>query len=122
MSLRACTYLPRKQRNVTFARLDEGPDKGVPSRLSFALDLAEGRGSSRDARTYVRSAYFRQFVPHVSHRILVDRPFGAFHHTDESRVLQAPHVGVLEAGSATMEFSSSESPTCCPIDASSSLL
>lgn len=110
-----------KGKNITFARFDDGPDNGVPSRFSLVLDLVDGRDSSRDWRTRLRSAYLRQFVPHASQRMLVDRPFGAFHHMDESRVLQAPQVGVLEAGSATVELSSSGSPTRCPPDASSSL-
>lgn len=110
-----------RKKSITFARLDDGPDNGVPSRFSLALDLAEGSESSRDCRTRLRSAYLRQFVPQVSQRMLVDNPFGAFHQVGESRVLQAPQVGVLEAGSATMELSSSDSPTCCPLEASSSL-
>jgi len=92
---------------LTLARLVDGPGKGAPSRFSLVFEV--GTDSSRNGRT-LRSAYFLQFVPQVSQRMLVGSPFGAFHQTLESRVRQAPQLGVLE-GWAIMELSSSDWPT-----------
>lgn len=100
--------------SLTLGRFVEGPARGVPS--LFSRILAVGTDSSRSGRT-LRSAYFRQFVPQVSQRMLVGRPFGAFHHVLDSRVRQAPQLGVFE-GCAIIDASSSEWPTCCPLLAS----
>jgi len=110
------------RKMFTFGRLANEPTKGVPSRLSFVDDLVllEDRDSSRGCRTRLRSAYFRHASPQLSQRILEDSPLGAFHQAVDSRILQAPQVGIFEAGSATIEVSSSESPTRCPFEASSS--
>lgn len=106
---------------VVLAFFAEGPANGVPSRFSMPpLDLEVGRDSSRTGRTF-KSAYFLQFVPHVSQRVLVGSPLGAFHHTFDSRVLQAPQLGVFE-GWDTMDPSSSERPTRWPSLASAALI
>ncbi len=87
----------------TLARLDWGPLRGVPSRLSpgFAFESA----SSRIGRTF-RSAYLRQLKPQLSQSTLVGRPLGAFHHTSDSRVRHAPQL-TFRGGSMTIEPSSS---------------
>jgi len=97
-----------RKKQHTLALLAVLAARGVPSLLS--LDFADGNVSSLTGRTF-RSAYFLQFVPQVSQRILVGRPLGAFHHILDSRVLQAPQLGVFD-GCAMIEDSSSECPTC----------
>lgn len=92
-------------------------ESGVPSLLSLVFEMGN---SSLTGRT-LRSAYFLQFVPQVSQRILVGSPFGAFHQTLDSRLLQAPQLGVLE-GCAIMEDSSSEWPTRWPSCTSAGVL
>ena len=88
--------------------------------MSLALPLLVGIDSSRKGRTF-RSAYFLQFVPQLSQRILVARPLGALHHMPDSRVLHAPHVGTLEVGWLIIDSSSSERPTCCATPVSSNV-
>lgn len=105
----------REKKKLTLARFVDGPANGVPS--LFSLVFVVGTDSSRTGLTF-RSAYFLQFVPQTSHKMLVGRPLGAFHHVLDSRVLQAPQLGVLD-GCAMMEESSSEWPTCWPSLASS---
>jgi hypothetical protein len=121
MSKDSFILVPLKSAPVlTLARFEEGPLRGVPSRFSGARVLASGSDSSRTGRTF-RSAYFLQLVPQLSQRISVARPFGAFHQTLDSRVLQAPQAGDLDGGGLTREPSSSDRPTCCPSLASSTL-
>ena len=96
----------------------DGPAKGVPS--LFSLTLLVGRDSSRTGLTF-RSAYLRQFVPQMSHRIFVGKPLGAFHQIFDSRVRHAPQLGVLD-GCAIMDELSSERPTRWPSFASSRVL
>ena len=96
------------QISLTLARFVDGPAKGVPS--LFSLTLGIGTDSSRTGLTF-RSAYLRQLVPQVSHRMFVDNPLGAFHQVFDSRVRHAPQLGVLE-GCAMMDELSSERPTC----------
>ena len=79
--------------SLTLARLVDGPAIGVPSLFSLTLEV--GKDSSRTGLTF-KSAYLRQFLPHISHRIFVGKPLGAFHHVTESRVRHAPQLGVLE--------------------------
>lgn len=105
---------------LTLGRFAEGPERGVPSLLSLTFALAEGSDSSRTGLTF-KSAYFLQLVPQFSQRTFVGRPLGAFHQNLLSLVLQAPQLGVLD-GWATIEPSSSESPTCWPSLASASFL
>ena len=70
--------------------------------------------SSRVVGRALRSAYLRQLRPQVSHRIPVERPFGAFHQTLDSRVRQAAQklecrAPAEAAGTFTMELLSSSS-------------
>ena len=81
----------------------DGPAIGVPSLFSLTLEV--GKDSSRTGLTF-RSAYLRQFVPQISHRIFVGKPLGAFHHVFESRVRHAPQLGVLEGWAMMDELSS----------------
>ena len=74
--------------------------------FSFSFSFAT---SSRTGRM-LRSAYFRQFDPHVSHSTLVASPFGAFHQRGDVRVRQAPQYAFLPVGASTVEASSSS--TC----------
>ena len=90
-------------RSLTLARFVDGPAKGVPSLFSLTLEV--GRDSSRTGLTF-RSAYLRQFVPQVSHKIFVGKPLGAFHHIFDSRVRHAPQLGVLEGCAMIDELSS----------------
>jgi hypothetical protein len=85
----------------------------VPSRLSADLPLPVGNDSSRTGRTF-KSAYFLHVIPHVSHKILVGKFFGALYQTLDSRVRHAPHILLALIGSLMTEpSSSSESPTRC---------
>lgn len=93
----------------TLARLTIGPFKGVPSRFSVTATLAFTTPGTDPSRItgLVKSAYFRQLSPQSSHRMLLDRPLGAFHHCVDSRLLQEAHMTLLR-GCFTMEPSSSE--------------
>ena len=90
---------------LTLGRFELGAARGVPSRFSagFAFDIV----SSRNGRT-LRSAYFRQLMPQLSHSTFVAKPLGAFHHVSDSRVRQAPQLLSLRVSSVTMDPSSSE--------------
>ena len=103
----------RGYMTLTLARFELGPVNGVPSLFSTAFPLFIGRDSSRRGRTF-KSAYFRQVIPHVSHKILAGRPLGAFHHVLDSRVRQAAQILlVLLMGSLKTDPSSSAMPTIC---------
>jgi hypothetical protein len=104
----------------TLGRLATGCWIGVASRFSPAFAFEEGSDSSRNGRTF-RSAYFLQLIPHVSQRMSVPRPLGAFHHTLESRVRQAPQRQSSSNISSAIDPSSSESPTRWPSAASVAL-
>ena len=96
-------------RSFTLTRLEIAPLVGVQSRESSrAFLLVDVIDSSRTGLT-LRSAYLRQLGPHRSQRMFVLKPFGAFHHTLESRVLQAPQVGLILAGRRSMDPLSSSS-------------
>ena len=102
-------HVKSSRTSPTLTRLGMEPLMGVPSRESSrAFLLVDEIDSSRTGLTF-RSAYLRQFGPHLSQRMFVLKPFGAFHHTLESRVLQAPQVGLILAGRRSMDPLSSSS-------------
>lgn len=85
-----------------------GPLRGVPSRFSDALPFVDAGTDSSRMTGFVKSAYFLQLTPQSSHRRLLERPFGAFHHCNDSRVLHDAHTTLLR-GCFTIE--PSESPS-----------
>ena len=94
----------------TLLLLALGPLRGVPSRFSGALPLADAGTDSSRMTGFVKSAYFLQLRPQSSHRILLESPFGAFHHCSDSRVLHDAHSTLLR-GCFTIEPSGSSSTT-----------
>ena len=93
---------------LTLGRFEVGAASGVPSRFSDGLFLT--MTSSRYGLTF-KSAYFLQLIPQLSQRTFVAsaRALGAFHHTSDSLVRQAPQLLSVRGSSVTMEPSSSES-------------
>lgn len=94
----------------TLLLLELGPLRGVPSRFSGALPFADAGKDSSRITGFVKSAYFLQLSPQSSHRMLLESPFGAFHHCVDSRVLHDAHNTLLR-GCFTMEPSKSSSTT-----------
>ena len=94
----------------TLLLLALGPLSGVPSRFTGALPFADAGTDSSRMTGFVKSAYFLQLIPQSSHRILLESPFGAFHHCTDSRVLHDAHTTLLR-GCFTIEPSESSSTT-----------
>ena len=94
----------------TLLLLAVGPVRGVPSRFSGALPLADAGTDSSRITGFVKSAYFLQLVPQSSHKILLESPFGAFHHCTDSRVLHDAQSTLLR-GCFTIDPSGSSSIT-----------
>ena len=94
----------------TLLLLALGPLRGVPSRFSDVLLFVDAGTDSSRMTGFVKSAYFLQLIPQSSHKMVLESPFGAFHHCEDSRVLHDAHTTLLR-GCFTIEPSESQSVT-----------